>query len=44
MEKPVRNNELININPIIKYLFVNQNILLTFAVPERRYVENYDHY
>ena len=29
---------------IIKYLFVNQNILLTFAVPERRYVGNYDHY
>ena len=28
---------------IIKYLFVNQNILLTFAIPERRYVENYDY-
>ena len=28
------------INVIVKYLFVNQNILLTFAVPERRYVGN----
>ena len=26
------------------YHFNIQNIILTFAVPERRYVGNYDHY
>jgi len=40
--KFIRMDELTGL--IYQYLFVNQNILLTFAFPERRYVGNYDHY